>query len=91
MNEKIRALISQSYEATTVTTIDPFTQEVVVDFIDGTKPFFNQEKFAELLFNEIANTAVVSDGMFNGNERRLSVELRLGDMVKKISVFGVEE
>ena len=49
------------------------------------------EKFAELLFNEIANTAVVSDGMFNGNERRLSVELRLGDMVKKISVFGVEE
>jgi hypothetical protein len=29
--------------------------------------------------------------MFNGNERRLSVELRLGDMVKKISVFGVEE
>ena len=49
------------------------------------------EKFAELLFNEVANTAVVSDGMFNGNERRLSVELRLGDMVKKISVFGVEE
>ena len=91
MNEKIRELISQSYEATTVTTIDPFTSEVVVDFIDGTKPFFNQEKFAELLFNEIANTAVVRDGMFNGNERRLSVELRLGDMVKKISVFGVEE
>ena len=49
------------------------------------------QRFAELLFNEIANTAVVSDGMFNGNERRLSVELRLGDMVKKISVFGVEE
>jgi hypothetical protein len=47
--------------------------------------------FAELLFNEVANTAVVSDGMFTGNERRLSVELRLGDMVKKISVFGVEE
>ena len=50
-----------------------------------------REKFAELLFNEIANTAVISDGMFTGNERRLSVELRLGDMVKKISVFGVEE
>ena len=49
------------------------------------------EKFAELLFNEIANTAVISDGMFTGNERRFSVELRLGDMVKKISVFGVEE
>ena len=49
------------------------------------------DRFAELLFNEIANTAVVSDGMFNGNERHLSVELRLGDMVKKISVFGVEE
>ena len=49
------------------------------------------EKFAELLFNEIANTAVVSDGMFNGDERRLYVELRLGDMVKKISVLGFEE
>ena len=49
------------------------------------------EYFSELLFNEIANTAVVSDGMFNGDERRLYVELRLGDMVKKISVFGVEE
>jgi hypothetical protein len=47
--------------------------------------------FAELLFNEVANTAVISDGMFTGNERRLSVELRLGDMAKKISVFGVEE
>ena len=47
--------------------------------------------FAELLFDEVANTAVISDGMFTGNERRLSVELRLGAMVKKISVFGVEE
>jgi len=58
---------------------------------DGNMSYNELEKFAELLFNEIANTAVVSDGMFNGNERRLSVELRLGDMVKKISVFGVEE
>jgi len=57
MNEKIRELISQSYEATTVTTIDPFTSEVVVDFIDGTKPFFNQEKFAELLVQECADLA----------------------------------
>ena len=91
MNERIKLLAEQSYEAATITTIDPFTQEVVVDYIDGTKPIFNKEKFAELLFNEIANTTVVSDGMFNGNERRLSVELRLGDMVKKIVVIGVEE
>jgi len=61
------------------------------EMIDNYTPEEYLEKFAELLFNEIANTAVVSDGMFNGNERRLSVELRLGDMVKKISVFGVEE
>jgi len=61
------------------------------EMIDNYTPEERLEKFAELLFNEIANTAVVSDGMFNGNERRLSVELRLGDMVKKISVFGVEE
>jgi len=52
MNERIRKLAEQSYEATTVTTIDPVTQEVVVDFIDGTKPFFNQEKFAELIVAE---------------------------------------
>ena len=61
------------------------------EMIDNYTPEEQLEKFAELLFNEIANTAVVSDGMFNGNERRLFVELRLGDMVKKISVFGVEE
>jgi hypothetical protein len=61
------------------------------EMIDNYTPEERLEKFAELLFNEIANTTVVSDGMFNGNERRLSVELRLGDMVKKISVFGVEE
>ena len=59
--------------------------------IDNYTPEERLEKFAELIVQEIANTAVVSDGMFNGNERRLSVELRLGDMVKKISVFGVEE
>jgi hypothetical protein len=61
------------------------------EMIDNYTPEEQLAKFAELLFNEVANTAVVSDGMFNGNERRLSVELRLGDMVKKISVFGVEE
>ena len=61
------------------------------EMIDNYTPEERLEKFAELLFNEIANTAVVSDGMFNGNERRLSVELRLGDMVKKISVLGFEE
>ena len=52
MNERIRQLAEQSYEAATITTIDPFTQEVVVDYIDGTKPIFNIEKFAELLEKE---------------------------------------
>ena len=61
------------------------------EMIDNYTPEERLEKFSELLFNEVANTAVVSDGMFNGNERRLSVELRLGDMVKKISVFGVDK
>ena len=77
MNERIRALAEQAG------LLGPSSR--VGNAHEAT------EKFAELLFNEIANTAVVSDGMFNGNERRLSVELRLGDMVKKISVFGVEE
>jgi hypothetical protein len=60
------------------------------EMIDNYTPEERLAEFAELLFNEVANTAVISDGMFTGNERRLSVELRLGDMAKKISVFGVE-
>ena len=56
MNEKIKQLISQSYEYAVVTTIDPFTQEVVTDYIDGTKPIFNKEKFAELIVREMLVT-----------------------------------
>ena len=81
MNERIRQLAEQAGPNTEEELNDDRTNIYVIDV----------EKFAEVLFNEIANTTVVSDGMFNGNERRLSVELRLGDMVKKISVFGVEE
>jgi len=54
MNEKIKLLAEQSYEAATITTIDPFTQEVVTDYIDGTKLIFNKEKFAELIVKECA-------------------------------------
>ena len=85
MNEKIRELAEQAgmgYGNLSTGNGD--------NWIVAGKPE-ELEKFAELLFNEIANTTVVSDGMFNGNERRLSVELRLGDMVKKIVVIGVEE
>ena len=82
MNEKIRELAEQAKQYAE----DEQSNPLKIYTLDC----FN-EKFAELLFNEIANTAVISDGMFTGNERRLSVELRLGDMVKKISVFGVEE
>ena len=85
MNEKIKQLAIDA--GIGFTLWDDSGREM----IDNYTPEERLEKFAELLFNEIANTAVVSDGMFNGNERRLSVELRLGDMVKKISVFGVEE
>ena len=84
MNERIKQLALQA----SITFTDYGSGEFLTED-DISLP--RLEKFAELLFNEIANTAVVSDGMFNGNERRLSVELRLGDMVKKISVFGVEE
>ena len=82
MNERIKQLAVQTH---LFTDYEGTPQYKVWGFTDA-----GLEKFAELLFNEIANTAVISDGMFNGNERRLSVELRLGDMVKKISVFGVE-
>jgi hypothetical protein len=82
MNERIKQLAEQAKQYAE----DEQNNPLKIYTLDC----FN-EKFAELLFNEIANTAVISDGMFTGNERRLSVELRLGDMVKKISVFGVEE
>ena len=85
MNERIKELALQA--GIGFTLWDDSGREM----IDNYTPEEYLDKFAELLFNEIANTAVVSDGMFNGDERRLSVELRLGDMVKKISVFGVEE
>ena len=85
MNEKIKQLALDA--GIGFTLWDDSGREM----IDNYTPEEQLEKFAELLFNEIANTAVVSDGMFNGDERRLYVELRLGDMVKKISVFGVEE
>jgi len=84
MNEQIQQLAEKAGLRFTQLMSNP-----MVPIVDGKET--DLEKFAELLFNEIANTTVVSDGMFNGNERRLSVELRLGDMVKKISVFGVEE
>jgi hypothetical protein len=89
MNEKIKQLISQSYEATTVTTIDPFTSEVVVDFIDGTKPFFNQEKFAELIVRECCEQSM-SIGRYNtpsGVTPDLAIAISVG--LKKH--FGVEE
>ena len=85
MNEKIKQLALDA--GIGFTLWDDSGREM----IDNYTPEEHLAEFAELLFNEIANTAVISDGMFTGNERRLSVELRLGDMVKKISVFGVEE
>ena len=83
MNDKIKELAEQSYEAATITTIDPFTQEVVVDFIDGTKPFFNQEKFAELIVRECADVAN------EHNDQAEGVTLGVGRALKKH--FGVEE
>ena len=87
MNEKIKLLAD---EAGMVKILTQHAHEYGAGTFEDTE-YPELEKFAELLFNEIANTAVVSDGMFNGNERRLYVELRLGDMVKKISVLGFEE
>ena len=78
MNEKIKQLAEQSYEAATITTIDPFTQEVVTDYIDGTKLIFNKEKFAELLFNDIAMfSMVITDDHYDVDSlyRHYGVEL----------------
>lgn len=45
------------------------------------------EKFAELLLNEIADTAVINDGYINGN-RQLSVKLHLDNFRKRIPIIG---
>ena len=80
MNEKIKQLISQSYEYAVVTTIDPFTQEVVTDYIDGTKPIFNKEKFAELIVREMLVTC---------EEHPAWTGRMIGEQIKQH--FGVEE
>ena len=85
MKKQIKKLVKKTYLYDNYETVADRQQKIYSFTEEGL------EKFAELLFNEIANTAVVSDGMFNGDERRLYVELRLGDMVKKISVLGFEE
>jgi hypothetical protein len=86
MNEKIKELISQSYEYAVVTTIDPFTQEVVTDYIDSTKPIFNKEKFAELIVKECV-------GILEPKSRYISEGPEvLKDKIRQIKQhFGVEE
>jgi hypothetical protein len=88
MNEKIRELISQSYEYAVVTTVDPFTQEVVTDYIDGTKPIFNKEKFAELIVEECIG--VVEGGRFLHDQAPTALFAKeCGGAIKRH--FGVEE
>jgi len=93
MNEKIKQLAEQSYEAATITTIDPFTSEVVVDFIDGTKPFFNQEKFAELIVRECAEQIIVKGtDWVDFAPSQTGVRPEYWDMAQQIKQhFGVEE
>ena len=86
MNEKIKELISQSYEYAVVTTIDPFTQEVVTDFIDGTKPIFNKEKFAELIVQECVGILEPKSRYMGEGPEVLKDKIR---QIKKH--FGVEE
>ena len=81
MNEKIKELAEQSYEAATITTIDPFTQEVVTDYIDGTKLIFNKEKFAELIVRECVAVAYEHNNSGEGGV--------VAEQIKQH--FGVEE
>ena len=46
-----------------------------------------KDKFAELLLNEIANTAVIYDGYID-ESRQLAVKLHLGDFRKRIPIIG---
>ena len=91
MNEKIKQLAEQSYEAATITTIDPFTQEVVTDYIDGTKLIFNKEKFAELIVKECVEIADKSNqGSKSSNEgTEFYYNADIGDKIKEH--FGVED
>ena len=88
MNDKIKELAEQSYEAATITTIDPFTQEVVVDYIDGTKPIFNKEKFAELIVRECLAQVDKVDVMLEDDKEKTGVAW-VGYAIEKH--FGVEK
>ena len=75
MNEKIKQLAEQA-----TTYIEPTPTS-------GEGWIFNKEKFAELLLNEIANTAVIYDGYID-ESRQLAVKLHLGDFRKRIPIIG---
>ena len=75
MNEKIKELWDKA-----VTLVE---QEPDGDWsLDTIK-----DKFAELLLNEIANTAVIYDGYID-ESRQLAVKLHLGDFRKRIPIIG---
>ena len=75
MNERIRQLAEQA-----TTYIEPTADS-------GEGWIFDKEKFAELLLNEIANTAVIYDGYID-ESRQLAVKLHLGDFRKRIPIIG---
>ena len=77
MNEKIKQLWDNS--------IEEFSKQHQYATIMLPEPL--REKFAELLFNEIANTAVIYDGYID-ESRQLAVKLHLGDFRKRIPIIG---
>jgi hypothetical protein len=76
MNEKIKELAEQAVDSVVFSKIETIPQ--MEQFA---------EKFAEVLLNELADTAVISDGYINGN-RQLSVKLHLDNFRKRIPIIG---
>ena len=81
MNERIRQLALDA--GIGFTLWDDSGREM----IDNYTPEEYLEKFAELLLNEIANTAVIYDGYID-ESRQLAVKLHLGDFRKRIPIIG---
>ena len=79
MNERIKELAEQAYEQKPLMVVNPQTYEPEHKIGNGGVPMyhrvFNQEKFAELMVRECADTAA---GERSGWEARKAIEEHFG-------------
>jgi hypothetical protein len=94
MNERVKELAEQAYEQQPLMIANPVTFEIEHKIGNGGVPMyhkvFNQEKFAELIVKECADTAYQSlyeDRVFDDTPH--NIRCHVMDVIKEH--FGVEE